>query len=177
MHKQARRVGLVFHFFLSFFFGLPDPLWGPSWAHWGPSGALWGLPTKTFFLSFLLGIDPKEAEALSSHHIWTFIPSVCSSVCTYIRFYPPPRCCSSTEMGHREPMTINAFVYFSHLIWLFLSPYSTNRNLFYCCLHPTQWAFKRPKHPKINESSLKKGNVRLYLVITPKLCSVWGPNT
>jgi hypothetical protein len=32
---------------------------------------------------FFLGIGPK---ALSSHHIWTFIPSVHPSVCPY----PPP---------------------------------------------------------------------------------------
>jgi hypothetical protein len=31
-----------------------------------------------------LGIGPEGGEALSSHHIWTFISSVHPSVCLYI---------------------------------------------------------------------------------------------
>jgi hypothetical protein len=39
----------------------------------------------------LLGIGPEGGEALSSHHIWTFMPSICTSVHPYIRLYPPSR--------------------------------------------------------------------------------------
>jgi hypothetical protein len=36
--------------------------------------------SKMFFCPSFSGIGPKRAEALSSHHIWTFIPSVRPSV-------------------------------------------------------------------------------------------------
>jgi hypothetical protein len=49
MHKQTSRVGCVIHFLSSFFFGLPDPLWGPSRAQFGPSRPLWGPPSKNIF--------------------------------------------------------------------------------------------------------------------------------
>jgi hypothetical protein len=68
MHKQTSMMhwwGGYFIFLYLFFLWATRPPLGPFRAHWGPSGALWGLPTKTFFLSFLLGIDLKEAEALS----------------------------------------------------------------------------------------------------------------
>jgi hypothetical protein len=34
---------------------------------------------------FLLGIGPEGGEALSSHHVWMFIPSVRLSICLYVR--------------------------------------------------------------------------------------------
>jgi hypothetical protein len=74
------------------------------------------------------GQSPLISSRIDVHSVRPSIrTSVCTSVCPYVRtsvrMYappPPPRCCPmngraipsyhpSTEMGHREPMTINAF--------------------------------------------------------------------
>jgi hypothetical protein len=48
-----------------------------------------------FFLSFILslGIGPERGKALSSHHMWMFIPSVHPYVRTSVCFYVHPYVC------------------------------------------------------------------------------------